>query len=127
MRFLDLFPMDERAFDPVSGHFIDPEMDQAARFDYDTDEVFEMFRAALFLRGWRLARQAPWPALALLLRWLLADLIRQARQAVTYPAGDGQHPAPDLSPPAALLRVDTLTAAPAAPPARVPCPAGTTG
>ncbi|MGH3160373.1 MAG: hypothetical protein ACRDOC_00680 [Streptosporangiaceae bacterium] len=102
-------------------------MDRAAGFDYEGDELIQMFRAALFLRGWRLARQAPWPALPLLLRWLLHDLIRQARQAVTRPAGDGQRPADDLSPPAALLRVDTLTAAPAAPPARVPCPAGTTG
>lgn len=124
MRFLDLFPYDERHFTPEGcGHFTDPEMDEfASGFDPDHGEEFELFRAALFLRGWRLTRRVPWPVL----RLLLAVLIRESwRQDVTFPVGADRRPAADLSPPVALLRARTILTA--APPARVPCPAGTTG
>lgn len=122
MRFVGLFPMGERHFDPEAGHFIDPAMDQAAGFDYEGDELIQMFRAVLFLRGWRLARRVGWPALVLL---LLADLIREAEQDATGPLGTDRRPAADLTPPVALLRARSVLTA--APPARVPCPAGTTG
>ena len=85
-RFFGLFPLDERHFDPEWGHFTDREMDSAARFDPDDDELIEMYAAALFLRGWRLARRVRLPALALLLRWLLCDRVRETGHDVGWPA-----------------------------------------
>lgn len=121
MRFLDLLP----GHADSDGHFPDPEIDRFGRsFDCDHGED-ELFRAVLFLRGWRLARRVPWPALALLLRCLLAGLIREARQDVASPVGADRRPADDPSPPLALLRARSVLTC--APPARVPCPAGATG
>lgn len=48
-------------------------------------------------------------------------------QVTGIPPDGARHPAADLSPPMPRLLARTLTAAPAAPPARVPCPAGTAG
>jgi hypothetical protein len=125
-RFDSLFPHDERHFDPSPGRFTDPEMERASRFDNCIDPLAEMFRAVLFLRGWRLGQRIPWPALAFLLRLLVAGLTREAWQdVVAGPLGADRRPAADLSPPVALLRARSVLTC--APPARVPCQAGTTG
>lgn len=124
-RFDNPFPHDRHHYDPSPGRFTDPEMERAARWDDCTDPLAEMFRAALFLRGWRLKQRVPWPALALLLQVLLVGPGREAGQDVTGPLGADLRPAADLSPPVALLRARTVLTC--APPARVPCPAGMTG
>lgn len=127
MRFAGLFFSRGHDFDPEDGgHFLDPEIEEfAGTWDPEADDLFELFRAVLFLRGWRLARRVPWPALALLLRLLLAGLIREARLDAVLPLGADRRPAADLAPPVALLRAHALLTA--APPARVPALAGTTG
>lgn len=125
VRFFGLFPLDERHFDPEWGHFTDRDMDSAARFDPNDDELIQMYAAALFLRGWRLARRVRLPALALLLRWLLCDRVRETGHDSAGPLGGDRRPAADRTPPVALLRARTVLTC--APPARVCCPAGMTG
>lgn len=125
-RFEHLFPHDERHFDAAAERFTDPQIERAARWDDLADPLAEMFRAVLFLRGWR-ARQRiiPWPALALLLRWLLRGLATEPTPEAASPLGTDRRPAADLTPPVALLRARSMLFA-CAPPARVR-PAGMTG
>jgi len=106
------------------GNITDAEADALGRvFDRDADPMHELYRAVLFLRRTRLTR----PVLALLL-WLLRllhVLTREAGQDVGRPLGADRRPAADLTPPVALLRARSVLTC--APPARVRCPAGTTG
>jgi hypothetical protein len=122
-RFSELFPKDERHFDQARDRYTDPEMDLAARFDDLADPLAEMFRAALFLLGWRLGKRIAWPLEAI-------DPVRvQLMILAAARCGTGPHLAPDgadltgiESAPLTHARA-TLTAAP---PARV-CQAGTAG
>lgn len=124
MRYLALLPGPD---DHEYGHYADPEIERLARqFDYDADELHELFRAVLFLRGWRLGQRVLWPQEAIDPVRVLLVLLAAARCG----SGHGLHLAPDG---ADLTRVQaapltharaTLTAAP---PARVPAPAGTAG
>jgi hypothetical protein len=125
MRFGGLFPYDERHFDPDGvGHFTDPEMDRFVRsFDPEHGEESELFRAALFLRGWRLGQRILWPAEAVDPLRVLLLLLAAARCAGPHLTPGGGDLTRVPSAPLAHARA-TLTAAP---PARVPCPAGATG
>ena len=133
MRFLSLLPGD---VEPEFGHFTDREIDSFSRtFDADADELHELFRAVLFLRGWRLKQRVPPPSSALLrLRLLLRSFLLALLRLVLRPAaapdrgpplGADRRPAADLTPPMALLRARSVLTC--APPARIPCPAGMTG
>jgi len=126
-RFLGLFPFDYAHFDGVEGHFIDREMDLcASRWDPEDDELIQLFRAALFLRTWRLGQRVPWPGQAAPPLALIMLLACQAAQAAW--AGITARP----SPPVPVIGAgDTsariLLAAPCAPPAPVIASAGATG
>jgi hypothetical protein len=123
-RFLGLFPMDDANFDPVEGHFIDPQMDRAAsRWDREEDDLPQLYAAALYLRGWRLARRVAFPAwpLALLLTAAVSDTFPEPERTA-----DGR-PVDDLTPDAGDRCARILLMAPAAPPPPVIASAGATG
>jgi hypothetical protein len=120
-RFLDLF--EPCLDDPVTGRSSDPQMQRATRWDDLADPLAKLFRAALFLRGWRLARRTWLAVLGVLLRRLIRGLFRETVRPITSPLGADRRPTVDLSPPVALLRAHAiLTAAP--PASRAPVLAG---
>ncbi len=125
-----MFPADRRT-DSEMISFISSELEKiSSGCDIEFVEAaapLQLFRAALFLRRWRQrSLGSPLLLLSLLLRWLLwAACNQQTGPDATGPLGADRRPAADLSPPAVLLRARTILTA--APPARVPCQAGTTG
>jgi hypothetical protein len=79
-------------------------------------------QGVLLLRAWRLRGRVPWPWQAIL-ALLVAELLRLA--AAAAPLAADRRPVRDQSPPAAVLIARVVLTA--APPARVPATAGTTG
>lgn len=123
MRYLDLLGSPDS-----DGHYADPGIERlAGRWDPGQDDVAQMFAAVLYLLRTRPASRM---RAVHVMAWLLTLLRVQLRAAVRGPfprprrAADGR-PLDELSPslPVLLARA-TLTAAP---PARVPCQAGTAG
>lgn len=125
MRYLvfihDRFRCDCGSFQPEDGHITDPDAIRlGAAFDYEDDELIQMFAVALFLARRRLACRVLWPSVPLVL--LLARLA--AALAPARLAADGR-PAAGLAPSWPLLLARSVLTA--APPARVPARAGTAG